>query len=467
MKSEELQISKYKELIQSTIEKNSISIIIADVGMGKSTQIPKYLYELGYKIVITQPRRIACISLANRIGEELKNKSVASYETAFESNKNKNTRILFNTDGFRLAVGIDDLDNNSILIIDEIHEWSVNIEILLGWIKVVRKTTDKNFKLVLMSATVRKEELIEFFKEEQIGILELKGYNYPVEKIFINNSNLLEKIILKYFKASKNILCFQHGKKEINLVIESLKSKGLNDSNSKLIPLHGDLNYEEQIQVFKEYDLPKIVVATNIAQTSITIPDIDVVIDNGMIKLINTDNGIEMLKSEITSQSDCDQRAGRVGRTKEGIYILCSDFSYEERQEYNSPEITRVLLDTIILRLYSYGIEIDDVELIHLPDKELINKSKEILTNLGAIDLNIKGKNKLTPIGKQMISLPLSSRSSRMIIEAINNYNNKTLDNIIKIASILESGTLLQFNKSSYSEFSIEDGCDLKDYLNY
>lgn len=461
MKSEELQISKYKELIQSTIEKNSISIIIADVGMGKSTQIPKYLYELGYKIVITQPRRIACISLANRIGEELKNNSVASYETAFESNKNKNTRILFNTDGFRLAVGIDDLDNNSVLIIDEIHEWSVNIEILLGWIKVVRKTIDKNFKLVLMSATVRKEELIEFFKEEQIGILELKGYNYPVEKIFINNPNLLEKTILKYFKAGKNILCFQHGKKEINLVIESLKSKGLNNSNSKLIPLHGDLNYEEQIQVFKEYDLPKIVIATNIAQTSITIPDIDVVIDNGMIKLINTDNGIEMLKSEITSQSDCDQRAGRVGRTKEGIYILCSDFSYEERQEYNSPEITRVLLDTIILRLYSYGIEIDDIELIHLPDKELINKSKEILTNLGAIDLNIKEKNKLTPIGKQMISLPLSSRPSRMIIEAINNYNNKTLDNIIKIASILESGTLLQFNKSSYSEFSTEDGCDL------
>lgn len=460
MKSE-LQISKYKRQILDIIENNSTTIIIADVGMGKSTQIPKYLYELGYKVIVTQPRRIACISLANRIGEELKNISVVSYETAFESNKNPDTKILFNTDGFRLAVGLDDLDDNSVLIIDEIHEWSVNIEILLGWIKIVRKTSNKKFKLVLMSATVRKEELINFFKEESIGIIELKGANYPVEKIFINNSLALEKTIIKYFKKDKNILCFQQGKKEINELIESLKLKGISDSNCKLIPLHGDLSYEEQIKVFKEYKLPKIIVATNIAQTSITVPDIDIVIDNGKMKSIIVENGISMLKTIETSQSDCDQRAGRVGRTKEGIYILCSEISYENRVEYNFPEITRVLLDSIVLRLYSYGIEIDEIELIHLPNKELIDKSKEILINLGAINLNIEGKNKLTSIGKQMANLPLSSRPSRMIIEAINNYDNNVLDNVIKVASILESGSLLQFNKSNYSEFSTEDRCDL------
>ena len=457
----ELQISKYKRQILDIIENNLTTIVIADVGMGKSTQIPKYLYEMGYKVIVTQPRRIACISLANRIGEELKNNSVSSYETAFESNKNDKTRILFNTDGFRLAIGLNDLDDSSVLIIDEIHEWSVNIEILLGWIKIVRKTSNKNFKLVLMSATARKEELINFFKEESVGVLELKGTNYPVERIFINNSLALEKTIIKYFKKNKNILCFQHGKKEINELIKSLKEKGINESNCKLIPLHGDLSYEEQIRVFKEYKLPKIIVATNIAQTSITVPDIDVVIDNGLVKVINVENGISILKSIESSQSDCDQRAGRVGRTKEGIYILCSEVPYKNRFEYNPPEITRVLLDSIVLRLYSYGIEIDDIELIHLPNKELIKKSKEILINLGAIDLNLESKNKLTNIGKQMVTLPLSSRPSRMIIEAINNYDSNVLDNVIKVASILESGSLLQFNKANYSEFSTEDRCDL------
>lgn len=474
MRPEDLQISKYKKLIQFTIENNSTTIVIADVGMGKSTQIPKYLYELGYRVIVTQPRRLACVSLATRVGEELDSPSIASYETAFESNKNENTKILFNTDGFRLAVGLDDLDDNSVLIIDEIHEWSVNVEVLLGWIKILRQitnkinednntnNTNKGFKLVLMSATVRKEELIEFFREESsIGILDLKGKNYPVERLYINNSLAIEKTVLKYFRRNKNILCFQHGKKEINDLIESLKLKGLNESNCKLIPLHGDLNYEEQMKVFKEYDLPKIIVATNIAQTSITVPDIDVVIDNGLIKSVRVENGISILKSIESSQSDCDQRAGRVGRTKEGTYILCSDIPYKNRLEYNPPEITRVLLDSIVLRLYSYGIEIDDIELIHLPDKELIKKSKEILINLGAIDLNLEGKNKLTFIGRQMATLPLSSRPSRMIIEAINNYDSKTLDNVIKVASILESGSLLLHNKSNYSEFSTEDKSDL------
>lgn len=448
--------SKIEEII-SAVENFDTVILTAETGSGKSTQVPQMLYENGYDVIVTQPRRIACISLADRVSEEMGDLSyVVGYHTAFESNRTEDTKILFCTDGLQMAKGIRNVDN-TILVLDEVHEWNLNIETLVAWIKKFRSEGNK-LKVVLMSATIELEDLANFYGEAKC--ISIPGRNYDVKKIYNGFGNMIEPII-NYIGQGKNILVFVEGKKEIDSIISDLNKEKV---DAEILPLHGELPSSEQRLCFNHYDRPKVVVSTNIAQTSVTISDIDVVIDNGKEKRIEVNDGIEGLFVHDISKADCLQRAGRAGRTKNGIYVLCSENRLDEREEYSTPEIQRLVLDKVVLKLMSVGINPLDLEFFHQPSIESLTDSMETLKMLGAIE-----NNKVTKLGMRMIKIPVSVRYARMIIEA---EKYECTEQLIKAVSIMETGSLIDFRakkegifggemKLEYSDFVKEDRSDI------
>lgn len=447
-----------KNEIISAARGHDTIILTAETGSGKSTQVPQYLFEAGYEVIVTQPRRIACVTLAERVAEEMGDLgNVVGYHTAFESNKTPDTKILFCTDGLQMAKGIKDSDN-TILVLDEVHEWNLNIETLVAWIKKFRKDGGK-IKVILMSATVESQNLSEFYGDTVC--IDIPGRNYEVKKIHEPYSDIAEEAY-KYASAGKNVLAFVEGKKEIETVISDLAEMHL---NAEVLPLHGELSVHDQNLCFKHFDRAKVVVSTNIAQTSVTIPDIDVVIDNGKEKRIEVNDGIEGLFVRNISAADCLQRAGRAGRTKDGIYVLCSRSSLEDRDEYSTPEMQRLVLDKVVLKLASVGIDARDLDFFHQPEIESIINSIETLTMLGALD----EQDKITELGKRMIKMPVSVRFAKMIIEA-EKYG--CVDKMIKAVAILEIGTLIRPKTPSknaifrddyvtYSDFTREDKSDV------
>lgn len=453
-----LPVYETKNEIISAVKKCDTVILTAETGSGKSTQIPQYLFEAGYDVIVTQPRRIACITLAERVAEEMEELSnIVGYHTAFESNRTPDTRILFCTDGLQMAKGIKDTEN-TILVLDEVHEWNLNIETLVAWIKKFRKDGGR-IKVILMSATVESQSLSEFYGDAIC--IDIPGRNYEVEKIHEGYSSVSNQVY-KYASSGKNVLAFVEGKKEIEDVINNLTEREL---NAEILPLHGELSSHDQNICFRHFDRAKVVVATNIAQTSVTIPDIDVVVDNGKEKRIEVNDGIEGLFVRNISRADCLQRAGRAGRTKNGIYVLCSYSDLDDRDEYSTPEIQRLVLDKVVLKLASVGIDARSLDFFHQPDTFNIIKSIETLIMLGALDEQAK----ITDLGKRMIKMPVSVRFAKMIIEA-EKYG--CVDKMIKAVAIMEIGTLIRpkiLSKDaifrddyvSYKDFTKEDKSDV------
>lgn len=453
-----LPVYETKNEIISAARGHETIILTAETGSGKSTQVPQYLFEAGYEVIVTQPRRIACVTLAERVAEEMGELgNVVGYHTAFESNRTPDTKILFCTDGLQMAKGIKDSEN-TILVLDEVHEWNLNIETLVAWIKKFRKDGGK-IKVILMSATVESQSLSEFYGDTVC--IDIPGRNYEVKKIHEPYSDVAEEAY-KYASAGKNVLAFVEGKKEIETVISDLAEMHL---SAEVLPLHGELSVHDQNLCFKHFDRAKVVVSTNIAQTSVTIPDINVVIDNGKEKRIEVNDGIEGLFVRNISAADCLQRAGRAGRTKDGIYVLCSHSSLEDRDKYSTPEMQRLVLDKVVLKLASVGIDARDLDFFHQPEVDSIIKSIETLTMLGALDEQAK----ITDLGKRMIKMPVSVRFAKMIIEA-EKYG--CVDKMIKAVAILEIGTLIRPKTPSknaifrddyvtYSDFTREDKSDV------
>lgn len=453
-----LPVYETKNEIISAARGHETIILTAETGSGKSTQVPQYLFEAGYEVIVTQPRRIACVTLAERVAEEMGELgNVVGYHTAFESNRTPDTKILFCTDGLQMAKGIKDSEN-TILVLDEVHEWNLNIETLVAWIKKFRKDGGR-IKVILMSATVESQSLSEFYGDTVC--IDIPGRNYEVKKIHEPYGDVADEAY-KYASAGKNVLAFVEGKKEIETAINDLAEMHV---NAEVLPLHGELSVHDQNLCFKHFDRAKVVIATNIAQTSVTIPDIDVVIDNGKEKRIEVNDGIEGLFVRNISAADCLQRAGRAGRTKDGIYVLCSHSSLEDRDKYSTPEIQRLILDKVVLKLASVGIDARDLDFFHQPEIESIIKSIETLIMLGALDEQAK----ITDLGKRMIKMPVSVRFAKMIIEA-EKYGY--VDKMIKAVAILEIGTLIRPKTPSknaifrddyvtYRDFTKEDKSDI------
>lgn len=418
----DLPVLDYRERILEAIDSHQVTIVVAETGAGKSTQVPQYLAEYGYtKVIVTQPRILAARNLSSRVREEwtLRNHEdsdhIIGYRTAHERDDSPDTKILYCTDGLQLVREITGAGTSSrqVLVLDEVHEWNENMEVLVAWAKK-RCQEEPSFKVVIMSATIETDALAIYFGTD--AVINVPGRSFGVTKR--RGTDVISEIINQLTTTQSNMLVFLPGKAEIQDVSDAVKSKA-DAAGAPIIPLHSQLEATAQQQAFANYPNGKVILATNIAQTSVTIDDIDVVIDSGLERRSEVRNGVEGLFIAQISQADCLQRAGRAGRTKEGEYILAPYdvlpcLNFEDRPEYATPEILRKHIDRLTLRLASVGIDIEILDFYHDPSNKAIQRAKRTLVALGAMTR----RGDVTAIGRQMEQFPVESSYGRMLVEA-------------------------------------------------
>lgn len=417
----ELPVHDFHNQIVAAVDQNRVTIITAETGAGKSTQVPQYLAEHGYsKVIVTQPRILAARNLSRRVREEWATRNnadaseIVGYRTAHERDDSGRTQILYCTDGLQLVREItgSGITERQVLVLDEVHEWNENMEVLVAW---ARKRCDEDpyFKVVIMSATIETASLAEYFDTD--AVITVPGRSYDVEKR--RGTDVISEIY-ESMKSRHNTLVFLPGKAEIQNVSDVIGVKA-NEYGIPVIPLHSQLEATAQQEAFATYPQGKVILATNIAQTSVTIDDIDVVIDSGLERRSEVRSGVEGLFISQTSQADCLQRAGRAGRTKPGEYILApydilSCLEFDDRDEYGTPEILRKHIDRLTLRLANIGIDIESLDFYHDPSHKAIMQAKRTLIALGALTKS----GDVTRIGRQMEQFPVESSYARMLVEA-------------------------------------------------
>lgn len=437
----------FKAEIVEAVDANQVTIITAETGAGKSTQIPQYLADHGYtKVIVTQPRILAARNLSKRVREEWAMRTssdsepVIGYRTSQERDDSPENEILYCTDGLQLVreitgVGIKE---RQVLVLDEVHEWNENMEVLIAWAKK-RCLEDPRFKVVIMSATIDTEPLAKYFNTS--AVINVPGRSYDVSKR--KGIDLIAEILKKIETGGSNMLVFLPGKSEIQNVTDVISTKAT-AAGIPVIPLHSQLEATAQQQAFASYPNGKVILATNIAQTSITIDDIDVVIDSGLERRSEVRSGVEGLFISQTSQADCLQRAGRAGRTKEGEYILAPYdimpcLPFEERPAYGTPEILRKHIDRLTLRLANVGIDIELLDFFHDPSKRAIKQAKQTLIALGALTRT----GNVTNIGREMERYPVESSYARMLVES-QEYSAEVQTKLASIIAIQEIGGIVK-----------------------
>ncbi len=439
----DLPIHDFQTAITDAVDTHQVTIITAETGAGKSTQVPQYLAEHGYtKVIVTQPRILAARNLSKRVREEWAARThtnsdfVVGYRTAHERDDNPGTQILYCTDGLQLVREITGagIGENQVLVLDEVHEWNENMEVLIAWAKK-RCQEDERFKVVIMSATIDTAPLAAFFNTT--AVITVPGRSFAVKKRF--GTDVISEIMEKIQNSVSNMLVFLPGKSEIQDVTDAIAKKA-SSAGIPIIPLHSQLEATAQQAAFANYPNGKIILATNIAQTSVTIDDIDVVIDSGLERRSEVRNGVEGLFISQISQADSLQRAGRAGRTKEGEYILAPYdtlpcLPFEERPEYGTPEILRKHIDRLTLRLANVEIDIEQLDFYHDPSKGAIRRAKQTLITLGALTYG----NEVTSIGRKMERYPVESSYARMIVES-ELYGHEVRTKLAAIIAIQEVG---------------------------
>jgi len=434
----ELPLSQKTDQIKQAIERNQVVIVGGETGSGKTTQLPKICLDLGRgqqaKIAHTQPRRLAARSVSQRIAEELQVElgEEVGYQVRFNKLSNELTRIKLMTDGILLAEIQQDplLKQYDTIIIDEAHERSLNIDFLLGYLsKLLPQRPD--LKLIITSATIDLNKFSEHFK--QAPIIEVSGRTFPVDILYRpqtddGDKDLTDNIIaaIKELNAiergqgkAKNIgdvLVFLNGEREIRDVAQALRKEKF--GNTEILPLYARLSNKEQNRVFQSHSGRRIVLATNVAETSITVPGITSVIDPGTARLsrYSVRNKIQRLPIEAISQASANQRAGRCGRIAPGTCIrLYSEADFLQRPKFTDTEITRTNLASVILQMLNLGLgSIDEFPFIDKPETKAVNDGLKVLQELGAID----AEGKLSKTGKLMAEFPVDPRYARMLLEA-------------------------------------------------
>ncbi|HOV12786.1 MAG TPA: ATP-dependent RNA helicase, partial [Spirochaetota bacterium] len=454
MNKENLAIYQHKDDIVKAVSENQVIVIEAPTGSGKTTQIPQILFESGLNgwgtIGVTQPRRIAAFGVSSRIAYEMNCElgRLVGYKIRFEDVTSSNTKIKIMTDGILLEELRSDhlLLKYSVIIVDEAHERSLNIDFILGLLKEIIRER-KDLKIVISSATINAKLFSDYFSGAPI--ISVKTKPYPIEIKYIPNAKkddyeIMQNKIIEIVSdlESKNsvgdILIFLPGEDTIKECLRRLELLNTN-GNLEIIPLYARLAPEEQNKVFDVFPgKRKIVVATNIAETSLTIDGIIYVIDSGFSKInyYNARTFTSFLELKPISKASCDQRTGRAGRTAPGIvYRLYSEEDYKNREEYTKEEIYRTDLSEVVLRMADLGINnYFDFDFISPPNRGAINSAIETLVSLEALTVD----NKLTELGKKMVDFPLLPRLGRILLEASLNYPDVT-NAILIIISFLSA----------------------------
>jgi ATP-dependent helicase HrpA len=438
-----LPISARKDEILTAIRTHQVVVIAGETGSGKTTQIPKMCLEAGLgieaKIGCTQPRRVAALSISRRLAEELNvpwGKEVGC-KIRFDDRSSPETYIKLMTDGILLAETQGDpmLTEYNAIIIDEAHERSLNIDFLLGYLKgLVQKRAD--LKLIITSATIDTASFSKAFNDAPI--IEVSGRVYPVEVVYApfgseeteSDTTYVEAAVAATEKVARessrgDVLIFLPSERDIRETTDLLKGR-LGEA-ADIIPLFGRLGAGDQERVFAASSRRKVVVATNIAETSLTIPGIRYVIDSGLARIsrYNPRTRTKRLPIEPVSQSSANQRKGRSGRVEDGICIrLYSEADFTERPPYTQPEIQRANLAEVILRMKAFRLgEIETFPFLNPPSPGAIQGGYTLLQELGALDEDLG----LTPLGMDLARLPIDPSLGRMLLQSQHEHATREL----------------------------------------
>jgi ATP-dependent helicase HrpA len=447
----DLPIVAEKDQIIKAIQENQVVIVAGETGSGKTTQLPKICIEAGLGVAgligHTQPRRIAARTIATHIASEFESALgfIVGYKVRFADVTKPSCYIKIMTDGILLTETQNDrwLQQYDCIIIDEAHERSLNIDFLLGYIKNLL-TKRKDLKVIITSATIDIERFSKFFHDAPI--IEVKGRIYPVELNYLGKDfhvesddpvmQVLQAVELACKRGQGDILIFQSGEKEILEVIEVLEKHRL--SNTMLLPLYARQSVSDQQKVFQTFGKRKIIVTTNVAETSLTVPNIRFVIDSGVARIsrYNYRNKLQRLPIEAISQASADQRKGRCGRVGPGIcYRLYTEDDFLTRTFFTEPEILRTNLAGVILKMLSLNFkEIQSFDFIDPPDSRFIKDGFTLLERLQAVNEN----RQITPLGRLMANIPIEPKLARIIIAAKEFGALKELLIIVSALSIID-----------------------------
>ncbi|KFI69205.1 ATP-dependent RNA helicase HrpA [Bifidobacterium magnum] len=498
---QELPVSAAREDIAQAVRSSQVVIVSGQTGSGKTTQLPKILLELGRgshgrQIVHTQPRRLAARTVAERIASELGVRlgDEVGYQVRFTDESSRDTRLRVVTDGILLAQIQRDptLSRYDTIVIDEAHERSLNIDFLLGYLTALLPKR-RDLKLIITSATIDSVKFQRHFEEAlhtKVPVIEVSGRTYPVQIAYeplgaapalVNHvpgfadgarpgdddygadddiedmptavaRACAELVILsQHTTGPRDILVFAAGERDIHEYEAALRHHyGPRAADMRrpdaieIMPLFARLSAKEQHRVFEPHTHQRIVIATNVAETSLTVPSIRYVVDPGLARISRYSKTakVQRLPIEPISQASADQRAGRCGRVADGIAIrLYSREDYETRERFTEPEILRTSLGAVVLHMLSVGVaktaeDITDFGFIDPPDMKAVSDGFNELTELKAISRK-HGQTKLTRIGRQLSRLPIDVRLGRMIIEAAAHTTPNTLATVLVIVAFL------------------------------
>ncbi len=469
-----LPVYEQKDRILETLKTNQVVVVQSPTGSGKTTQLPVILYEAGYAaagmIAVTQPRRIAALSVSEFIAKQLHTTypGLVGYKMRFEDQTDLSTKIKIMTDGILLQeLKLDPwLSKYSVIMVDEAHERSLNIDFVLGLLKRILAARPE-FKVIVSSATMNAEAFSAYF--DGCPIVTIDTITYPVTMIYdppavtagastdAASAALIEKICGIVARVLDNkdkggVLIFLPGEKIIKDCMRALVSSSF-ARKIHVLPLYGRLPKEEQERVFKKPPAgkKKIVISTNIAETSVTIADITTVIDSGLAKMnfYNPRTFTSSLTETSVSKASCSQRRGRAGRTCEGTcYRLYARIDFDRRPMYTTEEIYRTDLSEVVLQMADLGItDFHGFDFISPPGREGISGAVDTLNMLGALDPD----NTLSSIGKLMVAFPLEPRISRIIVEAI-----------MRFPAVLEEALVASSFLSANSPFALPPGEEME-----
>ncbi len=501
----QLPISAQKDRIEKAVRSSRVVIIQGQTGSGKTTQIPKMLLEMGYgthgrQIAHTQPRRIAARSVAERLCEETGTRlgEEIGYQVRFDDRSNPSTRLRIMTDGILLAQIQRDplLRRYDAIIIDEAHERSLNIDFLLGYLtELLPKRRD--LRLIVTSATIDAEKFQKHFADalgEPVPVIEVSGRTYPVTVLYEPTGSApqlcpvagfddlydpageagdgtgaddgagvedmprqvaraMAEILedSKRISGPRDVLVFASGQRDIRDFEQAIRSalpRRTADMRRpdavELVPLYARLSAAEQHRVFEHHTRQRVIIATNVAETSLTVPDIRYVVDPGTARISRYSKTakVQRLPIEPISQASADQRAGRTGRVADGICIrLYSEEDYLSRPEFTDPEILRTSLGQVVLHMLSVGMahtaqDVTDFGFIDPPDTRAVSDGITELNELGAL-AGTSGTLRLTATGRRLARIPIDDRLGRMILEAAKIGTPEVLADIIVIVAFL------------------------------